>query len=122
MPLGEVAAVGLSDSGDRQVPPRGAVAFWLGGGGGFGIGGDRRARSLRRAWAELAQQVVLVVMVVSRCHSGSSTVPRVRCREQPGPVGSALTWASRGTVPAAPQFIRRSSKIVSVTVRLLRPL
>ena len=78
MPLGEIAAAGLSDPGDRQVPPRGAVAFWLGGGGEFGIGGDKHARPLRLARAEPVHQVVQVVMVVSRCHSGSSTAPPIR--------------------------------------------
>jgi hypothetical protein len=52
MPLGEVAVAGLSDPGDRQVPPRGAVAFWFGAGGEFGIGGDKHARPLRQARAE----------------------------------------------------------------------
>jgi hypothetical protein len=40
VPFGEVAVAGLPDSGDRQVPPYGVLAFWLGGGG--------RARDRRR--------------------------------------------------------------------------
>ena len=41
------------------------------------------------------------------------TVGPVELRE-----GVQLNWASRGTVPATPQFIRRSAKIVSATARL----
>jgi hypothetical protein len=33
MPFGEIAAAGFPDPGDRQVPSRGFVGFWLGGGG-----------------------------------------------------------------------------------------
>src|SRR5260370_27700314 len=46
MPLGEIAAAGFPDPGDRQVPPCGPVAFSLGGGGEFGVGGHEHAQPL----------------------------------------------------------------------------
>jgi hypothetical protein len=52
MRLGEVAAAGLPDLGDRQVPPGGALASWSGGGGGFGVGGGEHPKPLRLARAE----------------------------------------------------------------------
>ena len=71
MALGEIAAAGLPDSGDRQMPPRGAMAFWLGGRSEFGIGGDKHAEPLRLARAEPVHQVVQVIVVVSCCHRTS---------------------------------------------------
>jgi hypothetical protein len=66
MPLGEVAAAGLPDPGDRQMPPGGPLsfAFWLGGGGEVGIGGDEHAKPLGLARAEPIHQMMQVVIAV----------------------------------------------------------
>ena len=66
------------------MPLRGAAAFWLGGRGEFGIGGDKQAKPLRLARAEPVHQVVQVVAVVSRCHGGpgyGSWYPEPDCQD-----------------------------------------
>jgi hypothetical protein len=86
MAFGEIAAARLPDPGDGQMPLRGAAAFWLGGRGEFGIGGDKQAKPLRLARAEPVHQVVQVVAVVSRCHGGGRLRLLVSGAGLPGPL------------------------------------
>ena len=50
------------------MPPRGALAFWLGGRGRLGIRGDEYAQLLGLARTEPVHQVMQVVMIVGGCH------------------------------------------------------
>jgi hypothetical protein len=81
------------------------AAFWPGGRGEFGIGGDKPAKLLSLARAEPIHQVVQVVIVVSCCHAEQPTAVRIRLPRAAGLPGLALTWASYVIVPSRPQFM-----------------
>ena len=75
MPFRQVAAAGVPEPDDGQVPlPRPlALSRWVRGRGKVRVGGHQDAQSLRLVRAEPVYQVVKVVIVMGRSHVQQST-------------------------------------------------
>lgn len=75
MPFRQVAAAGVPESDDGQVPlPRLlALSRWVRGRGKVRVGGHQDAQPLRLVRAEPVHQVVKVVIVMGRSHVQQST-------------------------------------------------
>jgi hypothetical protein len=87
MPLGQIIAAGLPDPDDGQVPLRCplALSLVLGGGCEFRVGGDEQAQPLRLTFGEPVNQVVQVVVVMSRWQDlGTSSWPGVNRDDRAG--------------------------------------